>query len=80
MTDSEKVSPKWNEELAKNINIYLENGRYPAKLPPMKRRNFRKRANDFVVKQGTQGSITKGEEDYHDWQFHLKRNNSKFLR
>ena len=44
----------WCEEVARNITKYLNSGEYPPNLPPcekVKRRNFRKRAKDFVVKQ-----------------------------
>ena len=43
----------WNEIVAGNIKEYLVHGNYPSDLPSsesVKRRNFRKRAKDFVVK------------------------------
>ena len=43
----------WNEIVARNIKEYLVHGKYPADLPSserVKRRNFRKRAKDFMVK------------------------------
>ena len=49
------VSEHWNEEIAQNIKQYLESGVYPSNLPSSegnKRRNFRKRAANFVVKEG----------------------------
>ena len=42
----------WSDEVASDIRRYLERGQYPAHLPhsdTTKRRNFRKRAKDFVV-------------------------------
>ena len=43
----------WNEIVARNIKEYLVHGKYPSDLPSsesVKRRNFRKRAKDFMVK------------------------------
>ena len=43
----------WNEIAARNIKEYLVHGKYPSDLPSsesVKRRNFRKRANNFLVK------------------------------
>lgn len=43
----------WNEIVARNIKEYLVSGKYPSDLPSsesVKRRNFRKRAKDFIVK------------------------------
>ena len=37
------------------VKKWLQSGEYPPHLPPsekMKQRNFRKRAKDFVIKQG----------------------------
>lgn len=42
----------WNEEIALSFKDYLISGRYPDSLPSEKRRNFRKRANDFSVVDG----------------------------
>lgn len=42
----------WNEEIALGYKEYLVSGKYPDYLPKEKRRNFRKRACDFEVKDG----------------------------
>lgn len=42
----------WDATIAENFKVYLSKGCYPADLPACekgKRRNFRKRAKDFVV-------------------------------
>ena len=46
----------WDETVARNIKQYLINREYPSDLPTsksIKRRNFRKRVNDFVVQNDT---------------------------
>ena len=54
MAEEADKSDCWCEEVANNITKYFNSGKYPPNLPPyekVKRRNFRKQAKDFVVKQ-----------------------------
>ena len=51
-TPNAEHNEHWNEEIALNFKEYLMSGRYPDTLPKEKRRNFRKRANDFEVMDG----------------------------
>ena len=44
----------WSEEIAQSIQTYLQVGQYPTELPASesgRRRNFRKRAKDFVIQE-----------------------------
>ena len=50
--DRTEVTKYWSEKIASNIKTYLLQAQYPSDLPPSesdRRRNFRKRAKDFVV-------------------------------
>ena len=51
-TCEEVETELWNEEIALNYKQYLQCGSYPTSLPKEKRRNLRKRVNDFEVKDG----------------------------
>ena len=48
----EEESSFWNKRIVMDFKIYLQCGEYPGDLLKEKRRNFRKRAKDFVVKDG----------------------------
>lgn len=53
--NEEAQSSQWNEQMMRSIKAYLENGQYPVHLPyceTVRRRNFRKRAKEFVVQDG----------------------------
>lgn len=55
ITTGTSPASHWNEIVVRNIKEYLVHGKYPSDLPSsesVKRRNFRKRAKDFMVKNG----------------------------
>ena len=49
---AETTGQFWNEQIASDLKNYVQFGVYPGDLPKDKRRNFRKRAKDFEVKDG----------------------------
>ena len=51
-TSSESNPENWNETVVEQIKHYHVTGKYPAEWTSEKKRNFRRRAQQFTVKDG----------------------------